>query len=292
MIILLLLILCNVILAIIFKAFSEHGVDNLNAIITNYFICVVVASLIVGHFIIPMDVFDVKWFGYSVALSLCFIIGFNLMAYSFQKAGVALTVIVSKMSLILPVVFAVVLYNEKLPVLKTLGILSAIAAIVLVNLPGSSQSDQKIKISREILMLPILVWFLSGLIEIILYYVQIESYVTDDSMTFVATSFGIAGILGSFYSGYRAFNSQIYPTSKDLIGGVILGVPNFLTIYLLLYLLEKGWQGTVLFPINNVSILLLTTLVGVVLYREKVNVMKGIGLALSVIAIVFIGMNA
>tara|TARA_B100000497_G_C7685429_1_gene415323 strand:- start:1349 stop:2221 length:873 start_codon:yes stop_codon:yes gene_type:complete len=289
MTLLVLLVACNVVLAIIFKVFSQYKVDNLNAIIVNYIVCVVVASVALGHFVIPSNLFSIKWIGFSIALSLCFIIGFNLMAYSYQKAGVALTAIVAKMSLILPVIFAVAIYNESLPILKILGIISAIAAIILVNLP--SDDEQKISLSKEILILPILVWLLSGIIEIILYYVQVEEYVTNDSIIFVSTSFAFAAILGFLFSSYRAVAKRIYPKWRDLLGGIALGLPNFLTIYLLLYLLEKGWEGTVLFPINNVSVLLLTTIVGVVFYQEKVNRLKSVGLILSLVAIVLIGMN-
>ena len=291
MAILVLLILCNVILAVIFKAFSKYQIDNLNAIIINYFVCVIVASIALGHFVIPVDLLSMKWIGFSVVLSLCFIIGFNLMAYSFQKAGVAITAIVAKMSLVLPVIFAVVFYNESMQLLKSLGIISAIAAIVLVNIP-STKNEMNLSISNAVLILPLLVWILSGLIEIVLYYVQVEGYVTNDSMIFVASSFGIAGLLGMLYSIYRAKTSGLYPTTKDLVGGIVLGVPNFMSIYLLLYLLEKGWEGTVLFPINNVGILLLTALVGIIFYKEKVNSLKIFGMILSVIGIILIGINA
>lgn len=282
-------IFCNVLLAIIFKTFDKYGVDNLNAIIVNYFVCVVVASLALGHFVIPEDLFNVKWIGFSVLLAVFFIVGFNLMAYSYQKAGVALTAIVAKMSLILPVVFAVVVYNESLPLLKTLGIIAAISAIILVNFPD--KNAEKIKLSTEILLLPILVWLLSGFIEVLLFYVQVEEYVSNESMVFVATSFGIAGVMGMIYSGYRIFSQGIYPQSKDVIGGILLGIPNFLTIYLLLHLLEKGWEGTVLFPLNNIGVLLLTALVGLFIYKEKMNLLKGLGIVMSLAAIILIGMN-
>ncbi|MEE9372445.1 MAG: EamA family transporter [Saprospiraceae bacterium] len=290
MILLVILILCNVLLAIIFKTFSKYQIDNLNAIVINYFVCVIIASLALSHFVIPRDLFSLSWFPFSLLLAVFFIIGFNLMAYSYQKAGVALTAIVAKMSLILPVVFVVVFYNESLPLLKILGILAAVAAIVLVNLPDKSESGS-LKFTGFILLLPFLVWLLSGFIEILLYYVQVESYVTNNAMTFVATSFGLAGFFGMLYSCYRAATQKIYPTRKDIIAGIILGLPNFLTIYLLLYLLEKGWQGTVLFPINNIGILFLTALVGWLIYKEKMNIFKAIGIFLSLIAIILIGIS-
>jgi len=292
MILFLVCVLCNVLLAIIFKSFEKYGIDNLNAIIINYFTCIIVASIATGGFIIPLNLIDQPWFYYSLLMGIFFIFGFNLMGYSFQKAGVALTVIIAKMSLILPVIFAITLYNESLRVTKLMGILAAIAAIIFVNIPSNKVELQKLKISAFIILLPVLVWLLSGFIEITLFYVQIEELVTDDSLTFVVTSFGIAGILGLTFTSFRMLKSQIYPTTKDLIGGLVLGLPNFLTIYLLLYLLKEGWEGSVLFPLNNIAILLLTALVGFIFYKERINTMKGVGLFLSLVAIVLIGMNS
>lgn len=195
------------------------------------------------------------------------------------------------MSLVLPSVFAISLYGESLQLLKFLGILAAMAAIILVNLPDKSEDKKSLKISRQILLLPILVFVLSGIIEIILFFVQVEYLVTDDILVFVATSFSIAGILGLLFSFYRMYRFKTFPGIQEIVGGISLGLPNFLTIYLLLLLLKQGWEGSVLFPLNNVGILVLTAIIGVVCYKEKLNVLKGVGLVLAVLAIVFIGMS-
>jgi drug/metabolite transporter (DMT)-like permease len=270
--------------------FARYRVDNLNAIIINYFTCVAAASLFLGSFAIPVDLFSQRWFPYALLMAFMFIIGFNVMALAFQKAGVALTVIIVKMSLILPVVFAVVFYSESLGYLKALGIIAAISAIILVNLPGKKEAHE-LHLTTDILMLPVLAFVMSGVIEIILYFVQVEQLLMGDDLIFVATSFGMAGIIGTLYSVYRLAKNKIGLKTKDILAGISLGLPNFLTIYLLLYLLKQGWEGSVLFPLNNIGILTLTALVGIIFYNEKMNLKKGIGLILSTAAIFLIGMS-
>ncbi len=291
MLILILCILCNVVLAVIFKAFGKYKIDNLNAIVINYFTCVSAAIIFTGGFDNSVEIFSASWFPYSVLMGSLFIVGFNLLALAFQKSGVCLTIIISKMSLVLPALFAISLYGESLRLLKLLGIVAALAAIVMVNLPDKQEGKESLKISRQILILPILVMLLSGIIEIILFFVQVENLVTDDTLLFIASSFAVAGTFGLLYGIYRMYNSKIYPGLKELVGGVSLGLPNFLTIYLLLLLLQRGWEGSVLFPLNNVGILVLTAIVGVLFYKEKLNALKGVGLVLAVLAIVFIGMS-
>lgn len=290
MIFLLLCILCNVFLAVIFKYFAHFGVNNLYAIIINYFVCVIASSIFLGEFTIPYDLLDKEWLTMSLLLASLFIVGFNVLALSFQKAGVALTIIIQKMSLVIPSAFAIALYGESLPVLKILGMVAAIIAIVLVNLPNKKGTEE-IKLGLGILMLPILTFLLSGIIEIILFYTEASGKLKGDDIQFTATSFGLAGLMGLIYSFKDMILSRRWINIKDVVGGVILGLPNYLTIYLLVYLLAKGWDGSVLFPLNNIGILICTSLVGVILFREQLESKKLAGLILGGVAILLIGMS-
>lgn len=286
MIILIILILCNVLLAIIFKYFDKYKVDNLHAIIINYATAVVVAGLILQKSPIPMDLFSKPWFAYSLLLSLLFIIGFNIMALSFQKAGVAITAIVAKMSLIISAGFAIMYYSEILNLPKGIGIIAAIIAIILVNLP--SKKDELNLASNKYLWLPIVTMLMSGVIEIILLMVEVEGKLGDDGILFTSSSFAMAGVFGLLFAIFKMISQGTRFSKQDIIGGIILGVPNFLTIYLLVYLLTQGWDGSVLFPVNSVGMLALTVVVSVLLFGEKVDLKKGLGLLFSIIAIVLI----
>lgn len=282
-----LLVLCNVALAIIFKYFEKYNVDNLNAIVVNYFTCVVSSSIFLGEQSVPSDFYLKPWFGSAVMMSLLFIIGFNLMALSFQRAGVALTAIINKMSLLISAAFPIIFYDELLTNYKTIGFVAAVLTIVLVNYPSKSNSMQ-LK-SKWILLLPLIVFLFSGLIEILLYYVEVSGQVDGDGVFFTSTSFGLAGMTGIVIVLYRVLTGQAQFGWNDVIGGVILGLPNYLTIYLLIHLLERGWDGSVLFPLNNVSILVILTVIGALIYKEELNLLKIVGLVFGIIAIVLIG---
>lgn len=287
MLLLALCIFCNVLLAIIFKGFANRGVNNLPAIVVNYATCVVVASLVLGKSAIPFNLLELPWFYWSLFLSILFIGGFNIMALSFQKSGVALTAIIQKMSLVLPSAFAIAFYGESAGILKILGIIAALVAIVLVNRPDKDTAT-KFSLTDPIIILPLLTLIISGAIEIVLFVVQAEGLVTDNLIQFVATSFGLAGLFGAIVTVVQVTSKKLKMTSKDVVGGIILGIPNFLTIYLLVYLLSQGWEGSVLFPVNSVSILVLTAVAGFILYRERINKAKVIGMVVGVLSIILI----
>jgi drug/metabolite transporter (DMT)-like permease len=283
----LLLVLCNVALAIIFKYFDKYKVDNLNAIVVNYFTCVVSSSLYLGVQSVPVDFYIRPWFGSAIAMSLLFIIGFNLMALSYQRAGLTLTGIMHKMSLLISGAFPIIFYDELLTNHRLIGFVAAILTVILVNYP--SKSDGFTLKNKWIMALPIIVFVMSGLIEIILFYVEVSGQVDGDGVLFTSTSFGLAGVIGVVIVFYRLLMGRSKFGLKDVFGGVILGLPNYLTIYLLIYLLEQGWDGSVLFPLNNVSILVTITLIGAIIYKEQLNLLKIVGLVFGIIAIVLIG---
>ena len=287
MLVLLVCIFCNVLLAIIFKTFDKYRIDNLNAIIINYFVCVLFASALLGESAIPFDLFDRPWWPLSFTLSVLFIFGFNIMALSFQKSGVALTAIVQKMSLIIPAAVAISLYSEPLGMLKAIGIVFALLAIIFVNLP-SSNGQEKLNLFHPLIIYPLLTFLLSGIIEVVLFLGEAEGLVGQDGIMFTATAFGGAAVLGITYRIYTNLQGKGRPRLKELMGGIALGLPNYLTIYLLVYLLSKGWQGSVLFPVNSIGILILTSIAGFVMYKERLERNKIIGILLGTMAIVLI----
>ncbi|MFT4566277.1 MAG: drug/metabolite transporter (DMT)-like permease [Saprospiraceae bacterium] len=287
---LLLCIFCNVALAVIFKGFQRYQIDNLHAIVANYFVCVIVASFVLGKWAFPMDFMYRPWAVWAVILALLFISGFNVMALSFQKSGVALTAIIQKMSLILPASFAIALYGEPLTILKGGGILLALIAVFLVNRP-SSKDAPKLSFLDPIILLPLLTFIMSGIIEIILFYVEAEGLVAEEGIVFTSTCFGLAGIFGAIYTVIRGFKRNIWPNSKEIVAGMILGLPNFFSIYLLVLLLSKGWQGSVLFPVNSISILIASSIVGFAFYKENADKYKITGIALGILAIIMISLS-
>ena len=131
---------------------------------------------------------------------------------------------------------------------------------------------------------------MSGIIEVVLYYVEAEGLIGSDGMMFTATSFAMAAGLGTCAALFRLFKGFRWPRIKEFIGGIVLGVPNYLTIYLLVYLLGQGWDGSVLFPLNSIGILLLTAVVGVVIFKEVLDKWKLMGIALGACAIILLSL--
>ena len=124
-----------------------------------------------------------------------------------------------------------------------------------------------------------------------MFYVEASGKMGQEGILFTTASFGLAGIMGLIFSMIRSFRTGRWWSKKDVIGGVVLSIPNYFTIYLVLVLLAQGWDGSVLFPMNNIGILIGASLVGLLLFREKLNNLKMAGLGLGAVAILLIGLS-
>jgi len=288
MILLLLCIVANVVLALLFKLFPKYEVRNYPAIVVNYFTTVVVGSVVAGRFVIESDILSSRSIWYALAMSFLFIFGFNIMGRSFQIFGISFTTIIQKMSIILSAGFAILYYQDPFNVYKALGLAIAIVAIIMVNIEPKAQHAQAQKHKAILYLYPILTFLISAIIEILLLFVGVEGIVTNN-IAFVSSCFMLAGIWGL---AYILFKLRPIITAREVIAGVLLGIPNFFTIYLLTVLIEQGWDGSVLFPMNSIGILLLAAIMGYLFFKETFDVYKLIGVLAALASIYLISLGA
>ncbi len=127
-----LVILISTLIFVTFKFFTRFNVDNFQAITINYLVASIFGILIVGSQFQYENIIEKAWLVHAGFIGLIFIITFVLFALSSQKAGVAITAVFSKMSVVIPVIAGIFLYNETLNLLKILGIISTLLAFVLI----------------------------------------------------------------------------------------------------------------------------------------------------------------
>ncbi len=277
----------NILLFIIFRLYKNYKIDTFQAIVFNYFTCVVVGSITLGRFPLSKESIHEPWFPYSVALGVLFISGFNILAKTVQHIGVTLASVAQKMSLVISVAFTLWYFSESLTIQKILGFIAAFASIIMINLPSKKTNDKSEGIQKYwYLFLATLI--LSGIIEATLYFVEAKNYSDNADIGFVVSLFGMAGILGGLVILLGYVTKRIKFEFKNVIAGIILGIPNFFTIYLLLVLFNQGYEGSEILPIINISIILGSALVGFILFKEKLNLWQWIGFLLGLTCILLL----
>ena len=99
---------------IIFKYFELFKVNNLQAIIVNYFTAGLLAIALDSNSseISFSQIINADYIIQALIIGLLFIITFNLVAFGTQKIGIAITTVANKMSMIIPVLAGLFLFNE------------------------------------------------------------------------------------------------------------------------------------------------------------------------------------
>lgn len=279
MIYLLFSILASTCIFVIFKLFDKFSINILQAIIVNYFVAFITGILFFDGTVNFSQLPSYDWFYYTLGLGALFILVFNLMAITTQKGGLSVVSVATKMSVVIPVLFGLIYYKESLGILKLIGISLALIAVFLTSV----KSKTGLRMDKKLIILPILVFLGSGVIDTSIKYLEDTFVAKDDVSIFSAIIFLAAALVGVLILIIQAIKGKVTLEFKNLIAGICLGVPNFFSIYFLVKTLRSGLlDSSGIFTINNVSIVTLSTLIGIALFREKLLIKNWIGILLAI----------
>ncbi|KAB2814484.1 EamA family transporter [Phaeocystidibacter luteus] len=274
----LLSIVCSTIIFILFKLFSKYRVDNLQAIVANYFI-----AGTLGWLPLPQESIEyTEWSIWPFVIGIMFITLFQLMAKVTQDHGVNVVSVTVKMSVVIPILSGILLLNDYIDIPQVVGILLALFAVYAINRPsGDAQRNNSGWVGLTILFIG------SGLLDSFLKIIE-NGVVHENHLSyFTSSAFGIAGVLGVLFVIYKIYVQKSAKWSaKSWIWGLILGIPNYGSIYFLMKALGGEYPSAVLFPINNVGVVALSALAALLLFNERITKWRAIGLISAAAAII------
>jgi multidrug transporter EmrE-like cation transporter len=280
-------ILSSTLIFVIFKSFDWLKINNLYAIIFNYLIAGSLGYLLTEEKPVVSEIVEADWLIPTIGIGFLFMALFQVMAYTAQKLGVSRVSIAVKMSVVLPVVAGIWLYGEKISWVGYIGIALALLAVYLGTKKKATSTIKKV--NWVLVLLPILLFVGNGSIDVLMKYAQHFWLQPHELATFSGVLFACAFCWGILFGVYNLLVKKIKPTWRDVIGGFALGVPNFGSIYFLLEALDKsGMASAAIYPINNVAIVGLSAITGVLLYREKLSLLNIVGLFSAILAIALI----
>jgi drug/metabolite transporter (DMT)-like permease len=285
MIYLILCIIINGFIGSIFKWFEKYDIDNFQAIVVNYFVCVVMAGLVAGQLPSLATVMAAPWLGFALITGLGLIVVFNLMGAAVRSAGVGIATVFQKLALIAPALVAIIVYGEKSGPLKWIGIACSIAAIILMSMKNDKGTTTK---NSQIWLLPLLTFLGSCLIDLAFFFIDKWGYAPNGDLQFLATLFFIAGSIGLIISLFRKGKPF---TIKNIIGGIGLGIPNFFSLYLIILSLQAGLEASIVFPVNNVGVLLLAAAFGMLFFGERFTRRQIMGFLMAISAIILMAIS-
>lgn len=277
-------ILLNVLLTVIFKLFPRYNINALQAIVVNYWVCVITGSLFLGRFPINAAGFGEPWVPWAMLIGTGFFTVFNIIAYCTRVDGITTATIANKLSLVIPVLISLFLYSEHAGPLKIAGIVLAFPAVYLTaRVKGE---DDKV----HNMTWPVLLFIGSGLLDtLVKYSEQAYLHIPEQHAVFPIYTFATAAVVGTCTLLFLVLAKKTRLQPRNIIAGIILGIPNYFSIYFLIVLLHSGFlQSSAAIPVNNIGILLVSALAGLAFFREKITMYRIAGLLLSILAILLI----
>lgn len=272
----------------LFRYFSDKKLNIPGIITVNYITCFVATIWVNAEDLTLNSLKEENFQIYAFLLGGLFIVTFNIMSRTVTYFGIMISSVTQKMSLIAPILIGVLFYSENLSFLRIMGIIAAIGAIVVINMPFKEEKNQQKKLIYW--MYPFLTWLLSSVIDTA-FYILGKSTGSKQSAIFLATLFATAASIGIIFIFISYFREKNNIPKHILPFGILLGIPNFMSIYYLMKAIGQGWDASLMFPINNVGIIGLSMLGALLIFKESANKYKYMGIGLAIGAVLLITLS-
>jgi drug/metabolite transporter (DMT)-like permease len=279
-------------LTLAFKVCQRYGISIFQAIVFNYFTCVVTGSLVNGALPFTKENLQSDWLPWALVMGSLFIILFNIIGFTAQKMGVAVASVANKLSLVIPFLFSIFLYGEAATWLKVAGILIALVSVVLTCWHTGNDVLGQHAIKPALFMLPAVLFIGSGLLDTLIKYAEQRFLNEGNKNAYLIMGFATAALIGlALLLGQLAMKkARLQP--KAILAGILIGIPNYFSIWCLVRVLKDyGANSSAIIPINNMGIVLFSSVMAWLLFKEKLGKLNwlGIGLALGAIALIAFG---
>lgn len=269
---------------IVFKYMSRFSVNNLQAIVINYFVAGFCGLMAVEQHISLNQTLNADWLMHAATIGVCFITVFNALALGTQKVGLAVSTVANKMSLVVPILAGFIIYGETVEWLKMLAVMLAILGIYF-----SSTNNGKISFSRNYIPLILFIFLGQGFADVVFYDANLNEY--SHSPHFFPVLFVTAGIIGMIAVFYTLFFKSKKFELKSVFWGVLLGIPNYGTLYYMNLALAEAEHRSNVFAMVSMGIIITSAVAGLILFNEKLSKTNWIGLLLAVLAIALLNLQ-
>ncbi len=274
-------------LTLSFKVAERFHLNPLQVIVFNYFFSVVTGSVVNRHINDYANDIRLDWFPWACLMGTVFIVLFNIIAFTTQRVGVAVTSVANKLSLVIPFLFSIYLYDEKATWLKILGVIVALVAVVLTSMRSNRQEPRQR--NHWLYIMPALLFLGSGLLDTMIKYVEHHFLNAENVNEYLISAFSIAAVLGIFSVAIQFLIGKGKFSWKAVAMGACIGIPNYFSIWCLMEVLKQyASNSSAIIPINNMGIVLFSAVVAWIAFKEKLSLLNWIGIILSLGAIALI----
>ena len=272
-------LLLNVILSSFFilciKWVQERKYDIIGVGMVNY----VVAALFGSVLLFRSEPTPFSWSSILTGTlnGVCYFTAFFVLIQAVIWKGAAHIALVSRLSIVLPLIAGFSIWGDRPGMLQSLGIALACVALALTVRRGSDLPS--VETPRFGLLILVTFFLIAGgsrlAQEIFRHVCQPE-----ERAAFLITAFGLTAAGAVAVQAAR----RTVPRFSDWVVGSILGLANLGQTFFILKALEY-YPGYIVFPMSSAGGLLFTTVVAVLVLKERLSAQSYLGISLATCAL-------
>ena len=278
MIHLFLAIISSVLVSVLMRLSTDRVKQNVGMLVMNYLMCTLLAAAYTG-FGTPASAPSalVPTVGMGILHGALYLVSFVLFQMNVRKNGVVLSATFMKLGLLVPIAVSILAFGEQPQLLQVFGFALAVAAILLIN--GKSEGGAVRSLGGLILLL------LCGGCADMMAKVFEELGEKTLEQQFLLYTFIAALVLCVILMLLK----KQRPGGAEVLFGALIGIPNFFSAKFLLRALESV-DAVIAYPTYSVATLLIITLTGVLLFREKLGKRQWIALGIILLALALLNL--
>lgn len=224
--------------------------------------------------------------GFSFALWLgalagvMYLLTLMLMRVNINRSGVTLSSVFMKLGVLIPLACAVIVFKEKPTYAQIIALIIAVAAIFIIYLEPGETASKRAKLGSVALLIALLIG--GGMTGAFTQFYEKLGNIAYKNyyMLFVFLFAFILSVIVALLKKEKA-------TSKDILYGALIGLPNYFATRFLLLSLQKI-PAVIVYPVYNIGAIVLIGLFGILVFKEKAKGRRLIGYALVIVALVLL----
>lgn len=267
-----------------FKIFERFNVSTPHAIVINY-----IVAFALGYLYRPynfQNILSADWIYLSTISGIILSVLFFIYALSIKYFGISITALSGKMSILIPIIVGFVLLGDKILAHRIIGIIMIFPALYLLLY----ENDKHAKSNKtKYLIFPILLFLFAGSNDSIFKIADTYYLLGDISNVYMyltnafAISFVIAIIVILIQK--QSINKNQY--LKTGIAGIELGILNWYSTFFFLRAIRL-LPISIFIPLYNICLVLMSVLLGRILFKEKFDKNKIVGTIIAILSIVLL----
>lgn len=274
-------VLCSVAVSVLLKVLRQKNIDIRQTIVAGYSVAFLLTWFLLKPQISGVSMLGGVW-GIVIALGVLLPAVFILLGRAIEAVGMVATDAAQRLSLIIPIIAAFLLFGEVLTAMRIVGlVLGFLALAALVYRPQHADTSKQTKLIPFWLFG---VWAGYGIIDIL--FKQVAKQGTAFPLT-LFISFGLAGLLLFIY----LLVTRVRWQGDALLAGLLLGALNMGNIYAYVRAHQVlSDSPSIVFTGMNVGVIAVATLIGVGVFKEPLNRINMLGLLLAIgcVAVLFL----